>query len=305
MSIATDLKNLGEDIITSFKHRIKENEELLDGFRKDHQAMSVELRKDLANGEVERLKEFAPLMPGIRKEISEIFTFTHDLRAKFVKEIQAMSVEVYDLLAKFDKEHQAMSVGLHDLLANFDKEHQAMSVELRKDLANGEVERLMEFNVVMKGIQNDVKNLRNAVQVEMGEASAAWKKMSDIMAQLRNTAVAPPKQAVRKAEKKEVKMEIPVKAEKETPVKAVKEAPVEIVKETPVKAEPKPVVPMTLEEKILDFINKHPKGARISEMEKPLGETRMKLGYVSKKLLEDDKVLKVENVYYPKPKIKE
>jgi len=207
----------------------------------------------------------------------------------------------------------------HDMLAKFDKEHMEMSVELRKGLDKGEVERLKEFNVVMKGICNDVKNLKKAVAgllgdyaQDRGEASAAWKKMSDILAQLRKTGVVtPPKEVVRKAEKKEVKMEIPVKAEKETPVeevkeipvKAVKETPVKAVKETPVKAEPKPVVLMTLEEKILDFINNHPEGVRISEMEEPLGKTRMKLGFIAKNLLNEGKVLKIETIYYPKTKI--
>jgi len=56
---------------------------------------------------------------------------------------------------------------------------------------------------------------------------------------------------------------------------------------------------MTLEEKVLDFINKHPNGLRISEMEQPLGETRMKLGFTAKALLEDEKVQKLENIYFP------
>jgi hypothetical protein len=115
------------------------------------------------------------------------------------------------------------------------------------------------------------------------------------MAQIRKTGVVTPlKQVVKKMEKKE--------ANKEAPAEAVKETPVEIVKETPVKAEPKPVVPMTLEEKVLDFINKHPKGVRILEMEEPLGETRMKLGFIAKNLLNEGKVLKIENIYYPKPR---
>ena len=57
--------------------------------------------------------------------------------------------------------------------------------------------------------------------------------------------------------------------------------------------------PMTLEEKVLDYINKHPLGVKISEMEEPLGETRMKLGFIAKALLEEGKVQKIENVYFP------
>jgi len=346
MGLASEMKNLGEDILASFKQRIRENEELvievqktLDGFQKDHQEMAAALRAGLDRDEKTRLEEFIPFMKNINEEISEIFTFTHDLLAKFVKEIQEMSVEVHDLLAKFDKEHQEMSVELrkdlangeverlkefvplmknikveiskiftftHDLLAKFNKEHQDMAVALRAGLDKDEKTRLKEFVPFMKDIQKDVKELRNAVQVELGEASAAWKKMSDILAQLRKTAVAPPKQAVKKEVKKEAPV-APAAAKVEAPVEAVKEAPVEAKVEAPVavepKVKPKTVVPMTLEGKVLDFINKHPKGARISEMEEPLGETRMKLGFIAKNLLNEGKVLKIENIYYPKTKI--
>ena len=348
MGLAPEMRNLSEDILASFKQRIRENEELvndvqktLDGFRKDHQEMAAALRsgldkdeknrlkeadilmkemiKDrknmaaalrsgLDNDEKNRMKEFVALMKSINEDISGIFTYTHDLLVKSEAErLQEFAI----LIKSINEEVLRIFSYTHDMLAKFDKEHMEMSVELRKGLDKGEVERLKEFNVVMKGICNDVKNLKKAVAgllgdyaQDRGEASAAWKKMSDILAQLRKTGVVtPPKEVVRKAEKKEVKMEIPVKAEKETPVEEVKEIPVKAVKETPVKAEPKPVVLMTLEEKILDFINNHPEGVRISEMEEPLGKTRMKLGFIAKNLLNEGKVLKIETIYYPKTKI--
>ncbi len=56
---------------------------------------------------------------------------------------------------------------------------------------------------------------------------------------------------------------------------------------------------MTLEQKVLDYINNHPQGVKISEMEEPLGETRMKLGYIAKVLLDEGKVQKIENIYFP------
>ncbi|MFZ4591547.1 MAG: hypothetical protein ACOYN6_11150 [Ignavibacteria bacterium] len=37
-------------------------------------------------------------------------------------------------------------------------------------------------------------------------------------------------------------------------------------------------------------------------MEEPLGESRMKIGYVAKKLLDEGKVQKHDNIYYPKVK---
>jgi hypothetical protein len=128
--------------------------------------------------------------------------------------------------------------------------------------------------------------------------------MQETIAQLKEKGfVVPPKVVV----KKEAKKEAPVKKDKETPVDAkpeekVIEAPVaetaQKVREAPVKA-PEQVVPITLEEKILDFINNHPKGVRISEMEEPLGKTRMKLGFIAKNLLDSGKVQKIDTVYFP------
>ena len=62
---------------------------------------------------------------------------------------------------------------------------------------------------------------------------------------------------------------------------------------------------MKLEAKVLDFINHHIDGVQISEMEVPLGETRMLLGFVTKNLLEEGKILKIENNYFPKPDLKD
>jgi predicted transcriptional regulator len=56
---------------------------------------------------------------------------------------------------------------------------------------------------------------------------------------------------------------------------------------------------MSLEEKVLAFVKKHPGGVKISEMEEPLGETRMKLGYTAKALLNEGKVQKLDNIYFP------
>jgi len=249
MGLASEMKNLSEEIVASYKQRIRENE---------------------------------------------------DSYKQRIRENEELVIEVQKTLDGFRKDHQEMAAALRAGLDKDEKNRLKESVELRKNLSDGEVERRKEFVPFMKNIKNDVKNLKKAVAEDLEGASAAWEKMSEILAQLRKTGVVtPPKEVVRKAEKKEVKIETPAEAVKETTVEAVKEIPVEVQP----KVEPKPVVPMTLEEKVLDFINKHPKGARISEMEKPLGETRMKLGFIAKNLLNEGKVLKIENIYYPKPSI--
>jgi hypothetical protein len=54
-----------------------------------------------------------------------------------------------------------------------------------------------------------------------------------------------------------------------------------------------------LEEKVLEYIKTHPGGVRISEMEEPFGETRMKLGFIAKCLLDKGLIYKHESTYYP------
>jgi hypothetical protein len=63
--------------------------------------------------------------------------------------------------------------------------------------------------------------------------------------------------------------------------------------------ETKPFVSMTLEEKVLDYISKHPDGVKIMDMEEPLGERRMKIGFVTKNLFDEGKVQKRESIYFP------
>jgi hypothetical protein len=56
---------------------------------------------------------------------------------------------------------------------------------------------------------------------------------------------------------------------------------------------------MDLEERVLKFINKHPKGVKVGDMEKPLGVARTRLGVIAKRLLEEGQVRKEDNLYYP------
>jgi hypothetical protein len=56
---------------------------------------------------------------------------------------------------------------------------------------------------------------------------------------------------------------------------------------------------MNLEDKVLKYIKEHPNGVKISDMEEPLGEKRMKLGFVANKLFDEGKVNKTDQMYFP------
>lgn len=57
---------------------------------------------------------------------------------------------------------------------------------------------------------------------------------------------------------------------------------------------------MSIRIKVLNYINDNQEGVRISDMEQTLGEKRMMLGYVTQSLLNEGKIVKIEDCYYPK-----
>ena len=54
-----------------------------------------------------------------------------------------------------------------------------------------------------------------------------------------------------------------------------------------------------MEEMIIKYIQSHLNGVKMTEMEERLQQSRLRLGYVASKLLQEGKIKKVENRYYP------
>jgi len=317
----TTYKNLMTDIHATISGIQKEVDDIqastlnmINEFTHDRKLMSVELDKFFANNksnrmlaEKMRMKEFDDLMNSINldirninTEVSNIIKNTNNMLDNFNKEHAEMSAELRAKLGKNLAERieytRTLLNGFQKRLAQISKENHQTALKLRKDLAMGETVRLNEYKEIMNGIHKSIKGIRKEVNdiqkytigmlddltKDRSGASAEWKKMQDAIARLKEQGMIPePVENKKKAEKKEAKKEAPVKAEP--------------------KKEPEPE--MTLEEKVLDYINKNPNGLRISDLEAPMGETRMKLGYVAKKMLDEGIVLKVENLYYPKPKL--
>lgn len=294
------------DIQTSTYNMINE-------FTTDRSLMAEELNQTFVQNRAERMAdekvrmtEFNALMKdvnddikNINDEVAAIFKSTNEMLATFDKEHQEMSAELKAELSQNLAERveytRTLLHGFQKRLAEIGKENQKMTQKLQKELAKGEVERMNDFNGIMKGIhaaikeiQKEVKEVQKATLGMMGNyakdregAASEWNKMLVAIAKIRKTGIVEQPKAV---EKKEMKAETAV----------------EPMMETPAEVQPKPAIPMTLEEKVLDYINKHPNGLRVSEMEQPLGETRMKLGFIAKALLEEGKVQKLENIYFPK-----
>jgi hypothetical protein len=307
---------------------------MINGFITDRAQMAAELSKFFSQGKADRMqneklrmKEFDDLMKNINADIKNIndevlgiFKSTNELLGKFEKEHLEMSVELRAELGKNLAERveytRSLLNGFQQRLSDISKGNQKMAQQLRNDLANGEKDRLSEYNRIMKDIHQAIKGIRKEVNdirkdtsgmiadyaLDRSQASAEWKKMQDAVAQMRETAVISPKKekVVKTEKKKEVKPMIEeVTQVTSSPILTEVETEKEIPTTFQPEEKPKNITPMTLEEKVLDYINGHPKGVKISEMEEPLGETRMKLGFIAKVLLDEGKVQKVENIYFP------
>ena len=270
MGIADDTKKLGEDIVASYDLRVKEIRKLakdtqntLKGFQGEQKDMAAKLRKTLEQEEADRLKA----------ESERLKTFG-SMKSEIQAEQKNRNKAVDDLLNKFAKDHEAMANELRgtlaegeaernkavaDLLEKFAKDHEDMAAELRKTLKEGEVVRLKE-----------VLNLLQEFKTEREKMAANWQALTAAMAKRRS---------------------IKPKVEAEVKARPVKEAIEEMEKE---------VTPeIGVEEKVLEFIKRHPKGVKVGDMEEPLGVLRMRLGVVAKGLLGEGKVRKEENMYFP------
>ena len=155
MGLASEMKNLSEGILASFKQRITENEELvndvqktLDGFRKDHQEMAavlnanaIALRKDLADGEKERLNTYHQLMTEIHNTIGTI-----------QKEVVAIQTSTFEMINEYSADRTLMAEELNKFFADG-----------RADRMENEKTRLQEFDALMKSINDDIKSINDDV----------------------------------------------------------------------------------------------------------------------------------------------
>jgi uncharacterized membrane-anchored protein YhcB (DUF1043 family) len=316
---------------------------MINEFGVERTQMASELDKFFAQGRADRkedektrMAEFDALMKDINDDIKIIndevvciFKSTNDMLKNFNKEHQNMSVELRaDMslnLAENVEYTRTLLNSFQKRLSEISKENQKMAQKLQKDLAKGEVERLNDYNGIMKGIHTAIKGLKKEVMdlqkassvlisnyaQDRSQGSIEWNNMQDTIAQLKKTGVVEPViEIATKPKKQDVKIENLIEAVTENPVKkdstfapVTQETEVEAVEEIHVefqsKEEPKSIDPVSLEDRVFDYINQHHSGVRISEMEGPLGETRMKLGFTAKVLLEEGKVQKIENTYYP------
>lgn len=300
--------------------------EMLKDFSISHNQMAVELNEELAqektnrmNWNSGRLKEFNSLMKNInkeigvvKKEVGDIFGYTDKLLKQFSDDRSNMSAKLradlksnlterveytQNLLQQFDKR-----------LAEMSRENQKMATALkldlaksRKELSKSDMQRLKDFKVAFSGIQKEVHAIQKFVMTFLDEfstdrqqAAETWAKLSEAIAKLDKMAPMP---VVKKQAPVAAKAVLKDEAASKEIVVEKKVKKIEPLIEKPIAVEASK--PLTLEEKVLNYINTHKNGVRVSDMETPFGETRMRIGFIAKKLLDEGKIQKIDNLFYP------
>jgi DNA-binding ferritin-like protein len=204
MGIATDLKNLGEEIIASYDMRIKavgglvkDTHSMLKGFHTEHKEMSAALRAELAKGEQSRLKDFKAMMSDIEKTLADLTKNVSNMIKGFQKDHKAMADELeagleqgetqrlkdfQKMMSDIQKDMKEIETFVANKLKEFDAAHADMSEELRKDLAK-----------YVAGIVKETGQLIREYSSEMAQAKKAWSGMSATMAKARKAGFMMPK----------------------------------------------------------------------------------------------------------------
>ncbi len=281
---------------------------LINDFSEARKVLSSDLDKFFAaenksreENEQSRMADYSLFIGKISAEVSSIFNYTNEMLEKFGTEHKEMSAELREELSKarnerFEYTHTLLK-NIQQRIAEISNENLSAAHKLKNDLNQGEADRLKGYNELFDRISREVTDLRNSTSSlldnyskDRAEGLDHWKQMQKKIAAIRAGELSSiPEKTEKILEKSEIKAPVVVK---DLPV--FEEQQPAIIVDTPKVSDES-----TLEEKILNYINSHYQGVKVSDMEEPLHETRMKIGFAAKCLLDAGKVSKVENLYYP------
>jgi uncharacterized protein YoxC len=285
-TINADLKSINSEVLTI----LTDTNGLLAKFKKEHQEMATDLRTELSKNLSERVEYTASLVNGFQESLSEI-----------------------------SKKNKQLAQEMRETLDNS-----------QKNIALSDAERIKNYDLTINAIQASIKEIRKGVNISMkgtskmiadfstdrSLAATEWSKMKEEIRQIQQNVVAP-KRNKENGITKQVQKVVP-NVVVDTNAASIQEnivtpKPSEANEKTLVtdqsdakKVEPavkkaeKTMAPLSLEDKILIYLKTNSQGVKVSDMEEPLKETRMRLGFVAKKLLQLGQIRKIDNRYYPK-----
>ncbi|MFC1999638.1 hypothetical protein ACFLXE_02635 [Chloroflexota bacterium] len=322
MSNATAIRNLAQDMVRAQDERARRIQELqnevmairdgtvalLRSLDKAHSEMSARLRAEMEKWNAGLKTDTADLLRSLDKAHSEM---SARLRAEMEKWNAGLKTDTADLLRSLDKAHSEMSARLRaemekwnaglktdtaDLLRSLDKAHSEMSARLQSQLSEARRKRDKEEKQRRNGAEAeararsvDVSNIQAEAQQVLAEArqmlrrlredsaegAAAWKELVGTMHGRRSATAAPPP------------VGLAVQAREEAP-------PAEAA--TP---EPAREGNGGLKETIVAMVQGHPEGMKLTEIAEATGEARIKIGNITRMMVNEGMITKDGLFYYP------
>jgi len=241
------------------------------------------------------------------KNLSEDIIASYDLRVKAIGELvsdvrktlnsfaadrERMSIEQAKDLSDFVK---GLSTSVEQMLEEFKKDRKQMADNIKNSLQQGETDRLKDFESIMAEIRKVIKDSETDIKNKLKEFSAGVRETENLLKDYREEREKMATNWQTLTAKMSKKRGIKPRVEAEVKVRTVEEAVEE--EKPPVEEAVEEEKP--LEEKIVEFIERHPEGVRVGDMEEPVGIPRTRLGVIAKRLLEEGKIRKEENLYFP------
>jgi Fe2+ transport system protein B len=288
MGLVDDSKKLCEDITSSYDSRVKAIEVLVrdvqmtcNNAQKKLGDISTE-RKRMSQEQKKALSDFAT---DLNKNVDAMIKEFHNAHVEMSEKIRkngeglrkdlakgetdrlnsfkSMMGQIQKRIDEIQKRKNEIETYAKNKLKEFHDDHTDMSEKLKKNLTDYVEGIISETRNLLTGFESERKRIADDLQ----RMATNWQNMAAAMAERRGV-------------KAEVKEEIKVKPIKESVEKKVSSG-------------------NDLESKVLKFIEKHPKGVKISDMERLFGVPRVRLGQISNRLLNDGKVRKEEKLYFP------
>lgn len=214
MGIADGIKNITEEIVSSYENRINtigtivdNTHRILEEFKDDRTQMGTELKNTLAKEESLRRKDFDNMMKDVlslqderEKEVRDLLkTFLDEQKelAETIKRIMSngekMRIDDFrkmmgNIQARQEKREEEVKL----MLTEFQNEYKEMAESLRSLLNKGEAIRIKDFKRTIKDIrlkqmerEEEVKKRLDEYRKERSDMASCWQKLTVTMAQRR------------------------------------------------------------------------------------------------------------------------
>ena len=245
------------------------------------------LAEDMVKGHKEKVRWWADFRAEAAKENKERAVEVSRMLGEFAKEDLVTRREVTQLLKSFIKEDKKKAAKVSRMLGEFVKEdpvRRSKVMNLLEEFKTEDAPRMVAITQLLQDFSEEdkeraaeVSRLLKEFSGESAERATAWRNLVNYV-ELKKRAIygAPPMVEAAPPPVKLPEVEEKVSREKANPGEKVR-----------------------LEEEILSLINEHPEGIKLTTIAEKTGVARIKVGNVTRMLVDEGKIMKESLFYFP------